>query len=58
MASEEETLQGPKFSPPVYQQRYDTVQNLIKIFGSKKVRIDHSQLFDISNMFKMLYSVR
>lgn len=28
---------GPTFDPPVYKQRYDFVENIVREFGAKKV---------------------
>ena len=38
---------GPIFDPPVYKQRHDFVENIVREFGAKKV---HS----ISNMSNMM----
>ncbi len=29
---------GPTFEPPVYKQRYDFVENIVREFGAKKVQ--------------------
>lgn len=31
---------GPTFDPPVYKQRYDFVENIVREFGAKKVHIN------------------
>lgn len=44
---------GPTFDPPVYKQRYNFVENIVRDFGAKKVNVSRI-LYDcyIKRMFK------
>ena len=47
VSEDENALAGPLFTPPVYQQRYDFVRNLIRRLHPKKVSCKNCTLYII-----------